>query len=121
MKATIGKSEPSAYEPLIASGAREAAFFGFARIDAELVAHHFVEVDVGMLRQAADDHLGLFGAEALEFIEGDLFAELALRIGGHLALLHVDRRLHDLAFGLCARGTRRRPSRARRRAARENR
>ena len=99
MNARIGTSDPTAYESAHRKRRPQSAIFGFARIDAELVAHHFVQVDFGMLCEAPDDHLGLVRAEAFEFVECDLFAELALRICSHLALFHVDRRLHDLAFG----------------------
>jgi hypothetical protein len=60
---------------------QQVRILGFARVDAELVAHHLVEVDFGMLRQSFDDHLRFLCAEAFELIVRHLLGELALRIG----------------------------------------
>ena len=54
----------------------------------------------GMLRQPSDDHLSLWGAEALQFVVRHLLGELALRIFGHFTLLEVDGRLHHFALRL---------------------
>jgi hypothetical protein len=72
------------------------------RIDAELVAHHLVEENLGVLREPRDDHLGFVPRETFALVVGNLLGELFLGMFRHLALLEIDAGLDDFAFGLRA-------------------